>query len=100
MPQESRLAYFKEAAGKPYRPSNGTDGSIFEAEFCNRCHRGNRSLMCSILSRVMLYDIGEKGYPKEWIYTEQGPTCTAFEEPKQRKPPRKKPAKGQRGLFE
>ena len=31
----------KENAGKPYRPSNGTEGSMFQDRFCSQCTKDN-----------------------------------------------------------
>lgn len=65
---------------KSYRPSNGTDGSFFEAEFCERCSKEDleTETFCKIHSDALLYLETEKDYPKEWIEDEKGPRCTAF----------------------
>ena len=76
----------RAAAGKPYRPSNGTEGEFFEAQFCNRCKKMRQSpeasTQCGIYMRVNAYDIGDKRYPKQWRYAPDGsgPECTAFRE--------------------
>ena len=31
--------FYARSAGKPYRPSNGTEGEIFEATWCDHCQR-------------------------------------------------------------
>lgn len=83
---------------KPYRPSNGTEGDIFRASWCDRCERdrlyretgGNAPLNedgsngCSIIARTMGYDLDDPKYPKEWRRREAateypGGECTAFE---------------------
>lgn len=68
-----------------YRPSNGTEGEMFRAKFCERCalldvedeEFGMRT--CAILGDVFAFQIQEKEYPKQWCYDDDGkPTCTAF----------------------
>ena len=34
---EDAARYFKASAGKPYRPSNGTEGEMFQAAWCAQC---------------------------------------------------------------
>lgn len=68
---------------QPYRPSNSTEGAIFEAKFCDKCAemecwRKHGRDSCEIASRSMIYSIGDKEYPSEWIRDAQGPRCTAF----------------------
>lgn len=72
--------------GSPYRPSNGTEGMIFEEKFCNRCKlQADDTLAedrgyCEILTNSMLYEIGDPEYPKEWVYNDEGwGRCTAFQ---------------------
>lgn len=72
------------AVTKPYRPSNGTEGMDFMAQFCDRCRRdanydNGKGPGCQILAASMAYQFGESGYPPEWIEDEQGSRCTAFE---------------------
>lgn len=69
--------------GEPYRPSNGTEGWIFENKFCSRCiHQHpnpDAGKNCEIAMRAFCFDLGEKEYPREWQYDAMGdPTCTAF----------------------
>ena len=68
-----------------YRPSNGTEGDTFIAEWCDKCeheraHRENPHAVdgCAILTATMLYDVDEAQYPIEWIVDATGPRCTAF----------------------
>lgn len=76
-----------ECAGKPYRPSNGTEGMMFHEQFCLRCvHEEylrtgeDDAKKCELLNNSMLFDPGDEAYPKEWTHDERGrPTCTAFE---------------------
>jgi len=73
----------KAEAGKPYRPSNGIEGEIFQALWCAEC-RHNRTPDgngCLIELAAWAYDLGEEGYPSEWQYGADGqPRCTAFED--------------------
>lgn len=62
---------------RPYRPSNGTEGTIFEDRFCCQCSKQD---VCEIMQYAWLHDIGDPEYPAEWIYGPGGvPQCTAFE---------------------
>ena len=65
-------------AGKPYRPSNGTEGEIFTLMHCKHCAHG-RAAECEIETAAMIFSVGEPDYPKEWVYDAEGhPTCTGF----------------------
>jgi hypothetical protein len=74
----------KSLAGKSYRPSNGTEGDIFRARFCDRCTKDNftdenPSGGCEILMNCLCYGIDDEEYPEEWVYNSEGsPVCTAF----------------------
>ena len=73
----------KECAGKSYRPSNGTEGAMFQDMFCQLCTKDNLDDEglggCEIILRSMGYGTEDKGYPKEWIYDKDGqPICTAL----------------------
>lgn len=80
------LYQLPKSAGKPFRPSNGTEGMIFMDAFCMRCihEKFSHTLdhadkKCDILSKSMLHELGDVEYPKEWIYNEEGwPVCTAW----------------------
>ncbi|MGC1494191.1 MAG: hypothetical protein WA790_00170 [Sulfitobacter sp.] len=67
---------------RPYRPSNGTEGDIFMAEWCERCALSNfddPDTSCMINLRALAHSIGDPEYPAEWNYTNGGiPQCTAF----------------------
>lgn len=68
---------YPHRAGEPYRPSNGTEGMMFEEIWCNHCTR--MSAECEIYSAALLYDLGDKDYPSQWVYDPGGrPMCTAF----------------------
>lgn len=73
-----------------FRPSNGTEGDIFFANWCHQCARDKAMSegkdydectddeMCKIIGATMCYDIEDAEYPTEWIYKDGTPTCTAF----------------------
>lgn len=70
-------------APRPYRPSNGCEGMYFEDKFCanciHQCPDPEAGIDCEIFLMAFLNEIGDKDYPKEWIYGQDGqPTCTAF----------------------
>ncbi|BAS55304.1 hypothetical protein NIES2135_54180 [Leptolyngbya boryana NIES-2135] len=58
--------------GKPYRPSNGTEGEIFMRRWCERCEKDVNE-DCSILAQSMLGEVDE------WQYWGDKPLCTAWE---------------------
>jgi len=71
---------------KPYRPSNGTEGDYFMADFCNKCAREaayrrdpDANDCCDILVMTFAVGIDDPAYPKEWVTDDKGPRCTAFE---------------------
>lgn len=76
----------KKAAGKSYRPSNGTEGEIFQSLWCAKCafekaYRDSDGDQpgCEILTATMIYGVDSPGYPEHWIYDGDGqPKCTAF----------------------
>lgn len=90
--------------GDPYRPSNGTEGEIFIAGWCNRCQRdaahrrsdGSRP-GCDILARSFAHEIGEEGYPSEWVYGPKGEgICKAWQPERARRARRPKVQKHDR----
>lgn len=68
-----------------YRPSNGTEGAIFQEHFCESCAHDTYNTetgegkSCDILMRTMLHSVDDPEYPEEW-QQEPGeqPRCTAF----------------------
>jgi len=79
--------------GDSFCPSNGTEGEIFQEQYCNHCARdagADKGNGCDILARAFYYEAWEKEYPTEWIYGSEGkPMCTAFTtEPIETPPPR------------
>ena len=76
-------------AWKPYRPSNGTEGSLFERDWCERCQHDAKYRItndgsdgCQILAKMMFLGVDEPGYPPEiqarWRDGYEA-RCTAFE---------------------
>lgn len=75
---------------KPYRPSNGTEGHCFMEHWCANCARDKPwsegkdydscgpEEICSIIGNTMSEDIHSTDYPKEWVYGDNGPMCSAF----------------------
>lgn len=54
-----------------YFPSNGTEGMIFQALYCEKCYKERN---CTILANSML---GKE--PKQWILNDNGePECSSF----------------------
>mgnify|MGYP001571152655 FL=1 len=71
---------------KKYCPSNGSEGEWFINKWCCNCKRDQKFLAgksekgCQILSDTFSYNVGDPGYPNQWIYDKDGqPCCTAFE---------------------
>lgn len=72
--------------GKPYQPSNGTEGMGFIGCWCMECERDRAFWQddhpedgCPIVARSMAFTPGDDEYPEEWTYDEKGePCCTAF----------------------
>lgn len=83
---DSMAERLKPRAGRKWRPSNGTEGEIFSACFCERCvhdagYRNDTGDGCGIIARTLAYDLTDPKYPSEWQIGPDGqPTCTAFEE--------------------
>lgn len=78
-----------------YRPSNSTEGDIFETRWCQGCGR-YRNGSCGLLLNSMFFDIHEKDYPTEWVRLDGVPTCTAFRKPA---PKMTRVPENQMGLF-
>lgn len=69
-----------------YKPSNGTEGEIFQAHWCDNCKHDDFDDQtctggCSILSKTMLYDVDDPDYPSEWQVIDGKPECKAFARP-------------------
>lgn len=78
---------------KLYRPSNGTEGECFIADWCGQCERDHGMMkglpleecddnqICDIIGRTFAHDVTDAEYPREWTYDKDGaPCCTAFVE--------------------
>jgi hypothetical protein len=65
-------------SNQAYRPSNGSEGADFMADFCDRCAKDING-GCPIVADTFVYAANDPKYPKEWVYGEHGPCCTAFE---------------------
>lgn len=61
-------------AWEPYRPSNGTEGRMFMAEWCWKCAR-DAGHNCAILARTLALDEDDPEYPKEWIKQADDADC-------------------------
>lgn len=71
--------------GTSYQPSNGTEGQVFFSGWCDKCHRDRAYQLdpdqndgCPIIANSMAYSLGHAKYPKEWVWKEGEPICTAF----------------------
>lgn len=87
--------------GKPYCPSNGSEGDGFMEAYCYKCfyEDGDKEGTCQILSDAMSYFMDEEGYPVEWIFGQDNyPTCTKFWDVTKGEPPINDP--NQANLFE
>lgn len=74
-----------EMAGKPYRPSSGTEGMWFSENWCDHCTRDldfdpdSGDGGCQIIADTFAYEVTDERYPKEWVYDRDGrPSCKAF----------------------
>ncbi len=72
---------------EPYRPSNGSEGRRFEAEFCDRCAHDDGEAVypdpgcCVIRMNAFVFDKREEGFPRDtWVYFNGRPMCLAFRE--------------------
>ena len=77
--------HYPQSAGKPYRPSNGTEGDMFTARWCEKCSKhdfdNDDGPVCYLLFGMLNYYPDDNEYPKEICLDDDGrPQCTAFEE--------------------
>jgi hypothetical protein len=68
---------------KLYRPSNGTEGDYFMAEFCENCYhdgidKDSPEGSCPILFASFAYGIEDDKYPHQWRYVNGEPVCVSF----------------------
>lgn len=77
----------KARAGKPYQPSNGSEGEMFMDMWCARCTHDaafradpNAADGCEIVANTMAMSARDPDYPREWQYSTDGqPICRAFQ---------------------
>jgi hypothetical protein len=77
------LASKFKGCGKKYRPSNGSEGMIFMALWCDCCakNENDKDGYCQIVGETMRLDHDDPEYPPEWCFDGEGqPQCTAFTE--------------------
>lgn len=86
VPLSTPRIYTSKHEPGPYRPSNGTEGRLFEEWFCSGCihdhaaHMGDLENGCLIFARAIVFHVGEEHYPTEWVIADDGyPACTAFD---------------------
>ena len=70
---------------KKFIPSNGTEGLMFQEEWCRRCKRDQAFQRgegegCQILADTYAHWPDENKFPSEWTYNDKSEAiCTAFE---------------------
>ena len=81
-PEQRVLYQFVEEAGKPFQPSNGTEGEMFMSVFCERCSRECvAGTWCRIMGLALGFSVGDKDYPVQWKFDDLGwPLCTAWKD--------------------
>ncbi len=76
----------RDLVGQQYMPSNGTEGEIFQSEWCARCQR-DRAMREGIpfedidpeRESCQILNASYRGEAFEWVYDASGqPLCTAF----------------------
>jgi hypothetical protein len=84
--------HFRKITIEPYRPSNGTEGECFIANWCGNCERdkcqnGTKAMddcaqddFCEILGATFWLNVDDPDYPKEWVRENGEPKCLAFVE--------------------
>lgn len=55
--------------GALYRPSNGTEGELFQAEQCGPCRKRS---WCKIILRSHAYDVDHPSYPRDLLVGADG----------------------------
>lgn len=85
---EDAARFFKASAGELYRPSNGTEGELFQDTWCADCE-ADRAFRedheqadgCPIIAAAMALSIDDPNYPPAWRYRDDGqPMCAAFQQ--------------------
>jgi hypothetical protein len=65
--------------GQKWRPSNGTEGELFQENYCAKCDKWDAEDGCPIAAATFFLDEDDPAYPEEWQIGKDGqPTCTAF----------------------
>jgi len=66
---------------EPWRPANGTEGDLFEVQYCEQCKHNDDGYGCEeIFGKALFHDEDEPEYPKELVGGESGwGECTKFE---------------------
>lgn len=82
------MSDYSHMIGKPYRPSNGTEGDCFLSNYCAHClydhPHPEKEPKCDILTASMCFGKDEPGYPQEWVWAMSDrfdgvyPTCTKY----------------------
>lgn len=83
--REAIELYYKELAGKPFRPSSGTEGDVFQSLYCNRCAKdwisapGSVANYCGLVADSMRFEVDDPQYPAAWVHNADGsPCCMEF----------------------
>ena len=75
---QSSAEMMKKHAGKPWRPSNGTEGMIFMDNVCAACRIGAGN--CIIIPEIMAHSLDSENYPDAWYIGECGyPQCKSYD---------------------
>ena len=79
---EEMAEELKKSAGKKWRPSNGTEGDMFQEMYCRKCQKDEiNGEICDILTYSFFFDIDHENYPNELqIGCDGQPMCIAFKE--------------------
>jgi len=64
---------------KLYRPSNGTEGEMFQEKNCLKCVYWGIGLGCPIYLQTIMFAVDEDDYPNQWRYDKDDkPICNCF----------------------
>ena len=59
-----------------YKPANSMEGGQFMAAWCSHCAKMRKG--CQIFGAAGYHEIDEPGFPREWRYEGEKPTCSAY----------------------
>jgi hypothetical protein len=83
---------------RKYRPSNGTEGAIFHDEWCYTCCKcpidQDAANQCKILAATFIFSVNDPEYPKQWVYIDGKPACTAYKSRDDHNAERRKKGRG------